>query len=179
MKLLKTIRLNWPDDALNDTRSWGEGEWQKEPGMNSMLVFEHEGFTCVARRNLMGSWCGYVGIPKDIAQPKDGWDFIDVHGGITFKSDFLAGIENENLYWIGFDCSHLDDIMPKHTPLMKVIEDQKDEGSLALKKVVTELNKIKGGSKIMGTLSAATYKSLKFVKGELKRMIKQIKELPK
>ena len=55
---------------------------------------------------------GYVGLPKwhpwfnihynDI--------YVDVHGGLTF-SEFNKDypVENDNLWWLGFDCAHCND----------------------------------------------------------------------
>lgn len=43
-----------------DKSAWGEGPWQNEP---DRLEFEAEGFPCLANRNRMGVWCGYVALP--------------------------------------------------------------------------------------------------------------------
>lgn len=58
-------------------------------------------------------WNGYIEIPKkyiDIFEKdKDKIsDMFDVHGGVTFN-DYETWTGNE-LYLVGFDCNHLDDI---------------------------------------------------------------------
>lgn len=54
-----------------------------------------------------GHRCGYVGLPKDhIASIIGNCDDIPVqiHGGVTY-----AGLEDDGLFWVGFDCSHTGD----------------------------------------------------------------------
>lgn len=74
-------------------------------GLRYVIIFDED----------FGYRCGYVGIPKYIKSVyMKNWDddfisTIDCHGGITF-SDFYKEFDNEDyddeLWWIGFDCSH-------------------------------------------------------------------------
>jgi hypothetical protein len=92
---------------------WGKGAWQTEP---DRLEFEHLGFTCLIRRNMMhGHLCGYVAVP-----PGHPWhgatpDEIDadVHGSLNYGSPCNGDIchvpkpgEPADVYWLGFDCGH-------------------------------------------------------------------------
>ena len=38
---------------------------------------------------------------------------IDVHGGITYSDSCLLNESLDNVWWIGFDCAHLGDLVPK------------------------------------------------------------------
>ena len=100
------------------------GPWNNEP---DRIQFEAEGFTCLAKRNeRAGFWCGYVGIPSNHPYHKKSYndiDGLDVHGGLTYSSlcdnDPIKGIchipkegQPDELYWLGFDCGHCDDLAP-------------------------------------------------------------------
>lgn len=75
-------------------------------GMTEIYASVYNGFPYrVKKHDNLGHLCGYVGmhvIPDDY---KD----IDAHGGITFNGRF----ENVDLKWIGFDCAHAGDLIPK------------------------------------------------------------------
>jgi hypothetical protein len=47
-----------------------------------------------------GHLCGYIGVPKESLPPGAEEEF-EAHGGITFNE---KGDDND-LYWLGFDCS--------------------------------------------------------------------------
>ena len=34
---------------------------------------------------------------------------VECHGGLTYSNDYLIGQNDENKWWIGFDCSHYGD----------------------------------------------------------------------
>src|SRR5215831_16238351 len=76
----------WRTAAENE--QWGPGPWDQEPD-KCQWIDEATGLDCMALRNRMGAWCGYVGIPPE--HPLHGldyddvgtWDF-EVHGGLTF-----------------------------------------------------------------------------------------------
>lgn len=97
---------------------WGDGPWQNEP---DRLEFEHVGLPCLALRNRMGAWCGYVAVPP--GHPFHGVDSddvpVEVHGGLTYSNlccDEICHVpkpgEPDNVYWLGFDCAHAWDIAP-------------------------------------------------------------------
>lgn len=89
----------------------GPGPWVDEPdlwrGTDATTALP-----CVAARNRVGVWCGYVGVDKD--HPWHGVDRSDdrvhvmVHGGLTF-SDYR---DEGGPWWFGFDCGHGYDYAP-------------------------------------------------------------------
>lgn len=87
--------------------------WELEP--NSACWVDTQTLTqCTARRGPSGHWCGYVGVPK--GHPAFGADYgdidVSVHGGLTFAGTMDA--DPEGLWWLGFDCAHLGDLVPGH-----------------------------------------------------------------
>lgn len=72
------------------------------------------GYHCLVVGTPMGHRCGYVGIPIQHSFYGVDYDDIDieVHGGLTFgdilDSHSSRGFE-VGLYYLGFDCGHLDD----------------------------------------------------------------------
>lgn len=98
------------------------GPWNLEP---NRIAFEHAGFQCIILRAPRGHLCGYVAVPP--GHPWHERDYrdidVEVHGGLTFVShcqgDPESGIchvakpgEPDNVWWVGFDCAHIDDISP-------------------------------------------------------------------
>lgn len=83
--------------------------WESEP---NFFAFVESGLPCYMIRHEMGSWCGYVGVPK--GHPLFGketsheslWD-LNVHGGVTWADGGSPG-----LWWLGFDCAHSGDLVP-------------------------------------------------------------------
>lgn len=85
---------------------------------NTSMVFKYRGFTGIIRRSSnLGTLCGYVSVPK--RHPLYGLDYDTIesryriysHGGLTFSSDSL--MELEKGWYIGFDCAHASDYIPK------------------------------------------------------------------
>jgi hypothetical protein len=112
--------------VANDTRERLRmalpGEWIDEL---DRLEFVHAGFQCLLVRNpTLFHWCGYVGIPP--GHPHFGKDYddiddtvLEVHGGVTYADSCRGAVchipklgEEENLFWIGFDCAHAGDLVP-------------------------------------------------------------------
>jgi len=83
-------------------------EWP--PKDMTLKIFEAHGFKCAIRKNpRMGNINGYVLLPKDHPDAKNGYDEIDVrvHGGLTF-----AQRDTEGGLWVGFDTAHAGDFIP-------------------------------------------------------------------
>jgi hypothetical protein len=103
-----------------DKTDWLKGPWLEEPDYRAWIDKETN-YPCVARRNLTGAWCGFVGIdhehPLYQADAKEEeMVFIDVHGMVTYTSwnteedrEFYPG---RRLWWVGFDCMHDSDMCP-------------------------------------------------------------------
>lgn len=107
---------------------------------SNFQIFKHEGLYCVIKRMASGGNInGYVAVSdthpfygktyhdkiKLESEPKFNGNYIDgeysldmtinVHGGLTYSDNHLAGIENGllgELWWFGFDTAHAGDITP-------------------------------------------------------------------
>jgi hypothetical protein len=97
---------------------WGDGPWQNEP---DRLEWKYNGFPCLLLRADMGDWCGYVAVPPGHAAYEKGYEDLDlsVHGGLTYAGHCQGHIchvpdpgEPDNVWWLGFDCGHYDDLVP-------------------------------------------------------------------
>jgi hypothetical protein len=86
-------------------------EWDNEP---DRIEFESLGLPCLIVRNDFGGvLCGYVGVPeghpwyhKNYEQIKND-DQVFVHGHTPKPG------ESDKVWWLGFDCGHAGDIVPK------------------------------------------------------------------
>ena len=80
----------------------------EKEGMRKEFVYK--GYDCLIRRTSMHILCGYVKLPKEHKYyGKDDLEIpVDVHGGLTWTGE----LKNEQGYWIGFDCAHIDDLIP-------------------------------------------------------------------
>lgn len=108
---MKTIKI--------DKTSWGNGPWQNEP---DRLQWVHFGYAClIVRQPELGHFCGYVGVDNShpLYMKEYGEANVDVHGGPTY-SDKCSGIichipeqgMPDDVWWIGFDCAHSEDMSP-------------------------------------------------------------------
>lgn len=85
-----------------------DGEWIGEP---DRLEFTVHGFMCKIERIAgLGHLCGYIMVEdthpwyaKDYNELSD----VDVHGGLTYRGLFPT------YSWLGFDCAHAGDVVPK------------------------------------------------------------------
>lgn len=103
-----------------------KGPWDDEPD-KVQWVDGATGLDCLAVRNQLGNWCGYVGVPDDHPLHGKGYGGVDVsvHGGLTFADGCddeapeghgichipLPG-RPDNVWWLGFDCGHFNDLTP-------------------------------------------------------------------
>ena len=64
-----------------------------------------------------GLWCGYVGLPENNKYYKKKYDDIpiDCHCGLTYSKPGLFGQNDNDTWWIGFDCGHFFDGIDKDT----------------------------------------------------------------
>src|SRR5882762_9353425 len=101
-----------------DRRGWAPGPWDGEP---DKVQWNHAGLACLAVRNRMGAWCGYVGVPCE--HPAYGQDYesvdVSVHGGLTYADNCGGAICHvaepgfpEEVWWLGFDTAHAGDLAP-------------------------------------------------------------------
>ncbi len=122
---------------LVDRGGWGQGPWDSEPD-KIQYIDEETGLPCIIRRNDMGALCGYVGVSKGHPYYGKHWDEVNpkVHGGITFTNKCQEdehGIchkvesgEDDDVWWLGFDCAHAGDFVPRHSRLMNEFEKYRD-----------------------------------------------------
>lgn len=103
-----------------DKTEWLRGPWLDEPDYQSWLD-DPTHYACVARRNVMGAWCGMVGVdPLHPLYRSDvhcqEFKYIDVHGNVTFADwapeDDKHFYPARRLWWIGFDCMQDEDLCP-------------------------------------------------------------------
>lgn len=97
--------------------------WLFEPDYTSYKIKD---LHCIIKRGPSTSLCGYIGIPitKDPYKnliPMENWhEELRVHGGITFTESSRISMHRmfpefrytRKLLWIGFDCSHYQDLLP-------------------------------------------------------------------
>jgi hypothetical protein len=99
-----------------------ERPWEDEEDLYEYVEY---GIHCmIVRHPHMGALCGYIGIPKGHPWYLKGYDDIDarVHGGLTFSGESIREYSKfpTNAWWIGFDCAHAGDLMPKVEELMAI-----------------------------------------------------------
>lgn len=105
------------------------GPWQHEPD-KAQWVDNLTDLDCLIVRGPQGALCGYVGVAPQ--HPWHGLDWmddlppIDVHGSVNFSSycqdvahdgwgvcHLPAPGRPEHVWWLGFDCGHFSDYVPK------------------------------------------------------------------
>ncbi len=117
-------------------------------------------------------WCGYVGVHKDHPwfekSHEELENHIDIHGGLSYSDHCQGDVchktdEEDNIWWLGFDCAHAGDLLPKSAYLIPGHEFS----------LMTRLSEIMG---MHGNTHSGTYRNVAFVKKELKKLSKQAKE---
>ena len=161
---MQNLEWKWDYEVLTGLR-FAEGPWSDEPDKKQWSDPE-TGLPCLIVRNNLGALCGYVGVPSQHPYYGiSGEDLeLDVHGGITFtrkcneSADPSVGIchlvepgEDDNVWWIGFDCCHCNDLTPS---ILSVRE---------------KLPRI--------TFLDETYKNIEFVEAEVTRLAQQLATL--
>lgn len=94
-----------------------DGPWMSEP---DKVHWKHKGMDCLILRNSeMFNLCGYVGVKPGHPFFEKHYDDVnvDAHGGLTY-SDHCSGSvchttnEEDDIWWLGFDCAHSGDEIP-------------------------------------------------------------------
>jgi hypothetical protein len=84
----------------------------------------------MVRNENMGHWCGYAGVKPE--HPFFGKTYQDLHlyapGGLTYTNSCNDRVchkpapgEPDNIWWLGFDCAHGGDQMPKSLLLNELL----------------------------------------------------------
>jgi len=114
---MKTLEYTYVDKS-----TWTDGPWKDEIDKRQWSD-EETGLPCLIVRNSMGALCGYVGVQPGhpvYEQRYTSVQDVQVHGGLTFsgrsncceRSIVVEPGESDDVWWLGFDCSHLGDITP-------------------------------------------------------------------
>jgi hypothetical protein len=142
---------------------WLSGPWDGEPD-KVQWQDESTQLPCLAVRNHMGAWCGYVGVAADHPLYRADYTRVDaeVHGGLTFANhcspgdDESVGIchvpddeSEDNVWWFGFDCAHSNDLIPGLYSKLKDLGYRND-------------------------VNKGTYRTLGYVKTECQRLASQL-----
>lgn len=161
-----------------DKSSWGPGDWQDEP--DKVQYKDHAtGLPCLIVRNGAGALCGYVGVTSGHPWFQKGYDDVDasVHGGLTFAGPCQQhegaeenGIchlveegEDDNVWWLGFDCAHCNDHMPAYGDILQ-------KSALQLIGAIEMLADL-GHMNVMGM-----YRNIDYVKSEIRSLAKQARD---
>lgn len=144
-----------------DRLVWGKGEWDNE---TNELEFEYRSYKCQISRNpLHGFLKGYVFIPiHSLCSDPDIYYELDVHGGMTFSQEHE--VNGLSFFILGFDCAHLQDLMPSETC----------EYHVENKRIMGEFSYTPNN-----LFPEKTYKNIEFVKNELMKLVDQMIEKEK
>jgi len=110
-----------------DKSEWMNGPWKHEPDKKQWRD-QATGLPCLIVRGPVGALCGYVGVSRDhpfYGLHYDVCEDIEVHGGLTFADKCqehgteaqsichkVEAGEDDDVWWLGFDCAHADDVCP-------------------------------------------------------------------
>lgn len=112
-----------------DRSPWPPGPWDGEPVDRVDWVDPVTRYPCFVKRGPLGAWCGYVGVPPGHRHHGADMDDVNVvvHGGLSFAAPcepdderphverichVPAPGEPDDVWWLGFDCSHGHDAIP-------------------------------------------------------------------
>lgn len=130
--------------------------------------FNYKGHPCVVLFMPGAHRCGYVGIPKTHKLAKYGanLDSISCHGGITYSKSKLHCCDDEDTWWIGFDCAHFNDGYDIETAKQYFGDDPDFKMSFSIMKDLWE-----------STNEEYKFQSLKDVQNECKRIVDQLERM--
>jgi len=121
-----------------------DGPWKSEPDRYEFKAYSYD---CLLSRNrFLFVWCGYVAVPKGHPAYEKQRDDIEVsiHGGLTYGGkchDLICHGGKDDVYWVGFDCGHYEDIIPsmdKYMDNMPSFLKEDDRHYWNLEDVITE-----------------------------------------
>lgn len=118
-----------------DRTGWASGPWDNEPDRLQWVT--HVGYHGLIVRNQQGSLCGYLGVPPGHQWHGKRYDEIaaSVHGGLTYAGKCAYRIchipapgETDDVWWVGFDCAHFQDISPGLDATMRKVWEMAGKG---------------------------------------------------
>lgn len=155
--------------TFRDKSDWGNGPWQTEPD-KAQWIDESTGLPCLMVRGPSGALCGYVGVSSGHPAFEKHYDsvLVDTHWGLTFSShcqeDHEHGVchrveagEDDNVWWLGFDCAHSGDLCPAHSKYNKDFERRHP--------------------RFAGMSDRDEYRSVDFVRNEVRKLAAQLRDL--
>lgn len=74
--------------------------------------FAYKGYPCVVLFMPEAYRCGYVGVPYSHKLAKKrvvDLGYLNCHGGVTYAEPSLYDCNDDNTWWIGFNCAHCFD----------------------------------------------------------------------
>lgn len=75
-------------------------------------MFDHNGLLCVVILTKLGHRCGYVGVNGECEENKEYYEYLNIHGGITWNAINTKGYPIKTgtpIRFLGFDCAHVGD----------------------------------------------------------------------
>ncbi|HTE35728.1 MAG TPA: hypothetical protein VK630_04215 [Reyranella sp.] len=112
------------------------GPWDAEPDKRQWID-DATSLPCLMHRGTLGSWCGYVGVAPGHRFHRKAADkiadHVHAHGGINFAEGCQASDDpamgvchvapgaHDKVWWIGFDCAHVGDMLPGMFRLHEII----------------------------------------------------------
>jgi len=165
--------LSYRNDELYDKNEWERGPWDDEPDKIQWRD-EGTGLPCLIVRGRMGALCGYVGVAEGHPAFEKGYDDVDVsvHGGLTYADHCADGPEEhsichipepgepDHVWWLGFDCGHFLDYVPRMAMLDKKFDKKYTEST--------------GEESLLYPYDPDQYRTVDYVKSEVKRLAEQL-----
>lgn len=89
------------------------------------------GYQCCISRGWSGALCGYVRVPMGHPayrkKASHAVNRLQAHGGITFTGRPYSLTYRRTGWWVGFDCAHGDDYLPRRPELTgRVVGEYRD-----------------------------------------------------
>lgn len=162
--------LKFHEECEENKKNFPEGPWNKEP---NKIYFQAHGFECIIKRHAeFGHLCGYVGVPKghpmfNVSSQNEKCLELNVHGSLTYSNECQGDIchpGKNKVFWLGFDCAHNGDYIPKITPVMY--------GKMPYNKHLKKTSDMPAEAFVR-----EDYKDVEFVKEECIRLAEQLSEM--
>ena len=105
-----------------DRSNYPPGPWDDEPEDKIVWIDSATDLDCMIVRQSNGFWCGYVGLPPGHKYHGEFYDDVpvDVHGGLTYSDACVGHVchvaaegRPDDIWWVGFDCAHMGDRIPR------------------------------------------------------------------
>ncbi|HWC37767.1 MAG TPA: hypothetical protein VG476_04520 [Acidimicrobiales bacterium] len=110
-----------------DKAGWPDGPWMHEPDRTQWRT--ESGLPgLIVRSYYSGALCGYVAVAPGHPAYECHYDAVpaEVHGGLTYSDHCRPPIchipepgEPDDVWWLGFDCAHAYDFIPKEAAVLQ------------------------------------------------------------